>query len=137
MSGPSRPVRGFVPIGDVAGTLPGVVPSGRVMSAQTRHHFTTMRQVNQLIEASEAEPDLGFMARLLALCSLPRTNPGDRKEYVRRNGPYTLIMSAGGQPAQLPYGILPRLLLAWVCSEAVRMYRTRFPGHTFVLCRLA
>ena len=123
MSGPSRPVRGFVPIGDVAGTLPGVVPSGRVMSAQTRHHFTTMRQVNQLIEASEAEPDLGFMARLLALCSLPRTNPGDRKEYVRRNGPYTLIMSAGGQPAQLPYGILPRLLLAWVCSEAVRTQR--------------
>ena len=123
MSGPSRPVRGFVPIGDVAGTLPGVVPSGRVMSAQTRHHFTTLRQVNQLIEASEAEPDLGFMARLLALCSLPRTNPGDRKEYVRRNGPYTLIMSAGGQPARLPYGILPRLLLAWVCSEAVRTQR--------------
>ena len=45
-----------LPIGDVAGTLPGVVPSGRVMSAQTRHHFTTLRQVNQLIEASEAEP---------------------------------------------------------------------------------
>ena len=63
------------------------------------------------------------MARLLALCSLPRTNPGDRKEYVRRNGPYTLIMSAGGHPARLPYGILPRLLLAWVCSEAVRTQR--------------
>ena len=89
---------GFVPIGDVAGTLPGVVPRGRAMSAQTRHHFTTLRQVNQLIEASEAEPDLGFMARLLALCSLPRTNPGNRKEFVRRNGPYALYMtSAPGQ----------------------------------------
>ena len=122
MSGPSRPVRGFVPIGDVAGTLPGVVPSGRAMSAQTRHHFTTLRQVNQLIEASEAEPDLGFMARLLALCSLPRTNPKKRLQYVRRNGPYTLGMSAGINN-KLPYGNIPRLLLAWVCSEAVRTQR--------------
>ena len=92
---------GFVPIGDVAGTLPGVVPRGRAMSAQTRHHFTTLRQVNQLIEASEAEPDLGFMARLLALCSLPRTNPGNRKEFVRRNGPYALYMTVSAG-AKLP-----------------------------------
>ena len=59
------------------------------------------------------------MARLLALCSLPRTNPGDQKEYIRRNGPYTLGMSAGINN-KLPYGNLPRLLLAWVCTEAVR-----------------
>ena len=113
---------GFVPIGELADTLPGVIPRGRAMSAQTRHHFTTLRQVNQLIEASEAEPDLGFMARLLALCSLPRTNPGDRLQYKRVNGPYKLIMTATSD-AKLPYGILPRLLLAWVCSEAVRTQR--------------
>ena len=52
-------------------------------------------------------------------CSLPRTNPGNRKEYVRRNGPYTLGMSAGINN-RLPYGNLPRLLLAWVSTEAVR-----------------
>ena len=57
--------------------------------------------------------------RLLALCTLPRTNPGDRTQYVRRNGPYTLIMSAVGQE-KLPFGNLPRLLLAWVCTETVR-----------------
>ena len=74
MSKPTRPVSGFVPIGELAGTLSGVVPRGRAMSA-ARHHFTTLCQVNQLIEASEAEPDLGFMARLLSLCSLPHTNP--------------------------------------------------------------
>ena len=60
--------------------------------------------------------------RLLALCSLPRTNPGNRVRYVRRNGPYTLAMTAGINN-KLPYGILPRLLLAWVCSEAVRTQR--------------
>ena len=111
---------GFVPLGDVPIRLPSIEGRGRAMSANARHHFTLLRQVNQLIEAGEAEPDLGFMARLLALCSLPRTNPRDREKYIRRNGPYKLIMQAGGDPARLPFGNLPRLLLAWVCSEAVR-----------------
>ena len=52
--------------------------------------------MNQLVSASEADPDLGFMARTMALCSLPRSNPGNRKEYKRVNGPYTLYMTAGG-----------------------------------------
>ena len=75
--------------------------------------------MNQLVGASEADPDLGFMARLMALCSLPRTNPGNRLRYVRRNGPYTLGMTAGIN-SKLPFGNLPRLLLAWVSTEAVR-----------------
>ena len=62
------------------------------------------------------------MERLLALCSLPRTNPGRRRQYKRVNGPYTLIMSATGT-VRLPYGNLPRLLLAWVSTEAVRTQR--------------
>ena len=114
---------GLVPIGKMAVRLPGIEGRGRAMSARARHHFTTLRQVTQLIEASEAEPDLGFMARLMALCSLPRTNPRDREKYIRRNGPYKLILRAGGDPARLPFGNLPRLLLAWVCSEAVRTQR--------------
>ena len=73
--------------------------------------------MHQLVGASEADPDMGFMARLMALCSLPRTNPGDRKEYVRRNGPYALVMSAGGLN-KLPFGNIPRLLLAWVCDRS-------------------
>ena len=68
--------------------LDGPVKALRDASPQARHHFTQADQVNQLVSASEADPDLGFMARLLALCSLPRTNPGDRKEYKRGNGPY-------------------------------------------------
>ena len=89
------------------------------MTPQARHHYTRFDQVDQLVGASEADPDLGFMGRLLALCSLPRTNPGNQKEYVRRNGPYTLVMSAGGLN-KLPFGNLPRLVMVWVCTEAVR-----------------
>ncbi len=110
---------GLVPIGKTFAGRGGPAEAVRGTSPQARHHFTQADQVNQLVGASEADPDLGFMARLLALCSLPRTNPGDRKEYVRRNGPYTLVMSAGGLN-KLPFGNLPRLLLAWVCTEAVR-----------------
>ena len=75
--------------------------------------------MNLLVNASEAEPDLGFMARMLVLCSLPRANPGTQKEYKRVNGPYTLAMTAGVN-TKLPFGNLPRLLLAWICTEAVR-----------------
>ncbi len=60
-----------------------------------------------------------FMARLMALCSLPQTNPGNRHQYKRANGPFKLIMVAGADN-KLPYGNSPRLLLAWVCTEAVR-----------------
>ena len=89
------------------------------LTPQARHHFTRLDQVDQLVSAREADADLGFMARLLALCSLPRTNPGNRIRYKRVNGPYTLYMTAGGGN-KLPYGNLPRLVLAWVSTEAVR-----------------
>ena len=88
-------------------------------SPQARHHFTRFDQVEQLVVASEATADTGFMARLMMLCSLPRTNLGNRHQYKRVNGPYTLIMTAVGQTG-LPFGNLSRLLLAWVCTEAVR-----------------
>ena len=88
-------------------------------SRRQARHFTQLDQVTQLVAARDADPDLGFMARLLALCSMPRTNPGDSLQFKRVNGPYTLYMIAGGGN-KLPYGTLPRLLLAWVCTEAVR-----------------
>ena len=109
----------LVPVAEVVSRLDGPVAAIRDASPQALHHFTRFDQVNQLVSASEAEPDLGFMARLLTLCSLPRTNPGDRHQYKRVNGPYTLIMTATGDH-KLPYGTLPRLLMAWVSTEAVR-----------------
>ena len=109
----------LVPIGDALSGMGGPMKAIREASPQALHHFTRFDQVNQLVSASEADPDRGFMARTMALCSLPRSNPGNRKEYVRRNGPYKLGMTAGIDN-KLPYGNLPRLILAWVCTEAVR-----------------
>ena len=110
---------GLVPIGEVFGDLGGTVKEIREATPQSLHHFTRFDQVNQLVGASEADPDLGFMARTMALCSLPRSNPGNQLQYKRTNGPFTLGMIAG-LGNKLPYGNLPRLLLAWVSTEAVR-----------------
>ena len=110
---------GLIPIAEVFGSLDGPVKAIREATPQALHHFTQADQVNLLVSASEADADLGFMARLMALCSLPRTNPGNQILYKRVNGPYKLIMISGGN-TKLPYGNLPRLLLAWVCTEAVR-----------------
>ena len=109
----------LVPVAEVIADLPGPVQALRKTPPPARRGFTIADQVNQLVGASEADPDLGFMARMMALCSLPRTNPGNRLQYKRQNGPFKLIMIAGGDN-RLPYGNLPRLLLAWVCTEAVR-----------------
>ncbi len=108
----------LVPIAEAFSDLSGPVAALRDASPQTLHHYTRFDQVNQLVSASEADPDLGFMARMMVLCSLPRTNPGNRHQYKRQNGRYTLYMFAGRD--KLPYGNLPRLLLAWVSTEAVR-----------------
>ena len=109
----------LVPIGEALADLDGPVKAIRDATPQAVHHFTLSDQVNQLVNACEADPDLGFMARMMALCCLPRTNPGNQHQYKRVNGPYKLIMIAGGDN-KLPFGNLPRLILAWVSTEAVR-----------------
>ena len=114
-----RSDKGFLPTGDISSILDGQVKEALQPSPHGVRHFTRLDQVDQLVGASEADPDMGFMARMLALCSLPRTNPGNRLQYKRFNGPFTLVMFTSGE-TKLPYGNLPRLLLAWTCTEAVR-----------------
>jgi hypothetical protein len=92
----------------------------KALTVQGKHHFTRLKQIDALAGiGDDPNADMGFMARLLTLCSLPRTDPGSRLQYKRQNGPYKLIMIAGGDN-KLPFGNLPRLLLAWVSTEAVR-----------------
>ena len=115
----------LVPVAEALAGLPGL----GLAIGPSQHSFTVADQVHQLVSASEADPDLGFMARLLVLCSLPRTNPGNRHQYKRVNGPFKLVMVAGADN-KLPFGNLPRLILAWVCSEAVRTQsRVLDPGR--------
>ena len=70
-------------------------PALSLVTPQARHHFTRFDQIDRLIGAGESDSEIGYMGRLMALCSLPRTNPGHRKEFKRVNGPYQLYMVAG------------------------------------------
>jgi Plasmid encoded RepA protein len=62
--------------------------------------------------------ELGFMARAMTLCTLPHSKPKEQ-EFTRKNGNYTMSMVAL-KSIGLPYGTIPRLLLAWISTEAVR-----------------
>ena len=71
----------LVSIAEALADLPGPVQAIRKTPPPARHSFTVADQVEQLVTASEADPERGFMARTMALCSLPRTNPGNRHQY--------------------------------------------------------
>jgi hypothetical protein len=77
------------------------------------------------IEAQEAREagSLGFMARLLVQVTLPHSKV-DSNEFERRNGPITIAIMARSRVG-IPYGRYPRLLLAWITTEAVRTRSAR------------
>ena len=56
----------LVPIGEVFGGLNGPVKMIREATPPAWRGFTQADQVNQLVSAGEADPDLGFMARMIA-----------------------------------------------------------------------
>ena len=65
----------LLPIGEAFGGLDGLVDAVCDASPQARHHYRLFDQVDALVRASETDPEPGFMARLMTLCSLPRSNP--------------------------------------------------------------
>lgn len=77
-------------------------------------------QAHLLIEEQDAKEagTIGYMARALAIATLPHRRVPDHR-FVRRNGDFTLSMITA-HPDGLPSGTLPRILLSWVCTEAVR-----------------
>lgn len=74
--------------------------------------------------------DLVFSAREFVQATLPHRSPrGNPQEWYRRNGNYTLSIRPGfkndpktgaRQCVGYPYGTIPRLLLFWVTTEALR-----------------
>jgi hypothetical protein len=56
---------------------------------------------------------------------LPHKNPGDVPAWTRSNGNATLVIQPGwnaekGKSVGYPYGTIPRLLLFWITTEAIR-----------------
>jgi len=102
------------------------------------------RAQEKLIDAGveiSQEPDaieLAYLARQLVQCTLPHGDPGDVPLWTRTNGNVTLVIARTGfdpkvqKPIGYPYGSLPRLLLFWLNTEAVRTGKRRLEmGDTF------
>jgi hypothetical protein len=91
------------------------------------------RQLELLEAAAELwdqdEPEgLNYLARLWCQTSLPYRDPGDVPAWGRRNGDLSLMVQPGVgmtvtgalKSVGYPYGTVPRLLLTWLSTEAVR-----------------
>ena len=100
----------------------------------------TRAQEKLLDTATEIRLDPGkfetaFMARELVQCTLPHANPGNVPVWKRRNGNFTLGIVPGvnietGKSYGYPYGTIPRLLLFWMNTEAVKTKSRRLElGH--------
>ncbi len=93
-----------------------------------------------LIEEEEAKQAgaLGYMAKCLIQASLPYRNPGTVPAWGRENGNFSLVIQPGYTIKQgtlncigFPYGNIPRLLLAWLTTEAVITKQpTLYLGHS-------
>lgn len=80
------------------------------------------------LESPDDRNEVGYSARLWAQLSLPYKNPGDIAKWQRRNGAMALTMypaelmdTEGNYYSGYPYGLLPRYLLTWMATEAVRV----------------
>ena len=95
------------------------------------HNINKLISEALAIEAQDAKEAgaLGYMARALALATMPHSKPEDT-EFTRTNGLFTMTMLAR-RSIGLPYGTVPRLLTAWMTTEAVRTKeKTLTLGHT-------
>lgn len=83
------------------------------------------------IEAEEAKKAgaIGYMTRALVQATLPHSRC-EGNEFSRRNGLFTLSILSP-KKIGLPYGSIPRLLIAWMSTEAVlKRQRTLILGDS-------
>jgi len=90
------------------------------------------RAQRKLVDASvlifgegATKKDAAFMARELVQATLPHKNPGNIPLWKRTNGSATLAIQPGmnvetGKSYGYPYGTIPRLLLFWITTEAIK-----------------
>jgi len=90
--------------------------------AKNLHPDTVDALITQALAIEDEEARnagaLGFMARAMVQATLPHRKV-EGNEFERRNGNFTLTLQAPSKVG-LPYGTVPRLLLAWVTTEAVK-----------------
>ncbi len=72
------------------------------------------------IRAAEEGDGIAFHYVPLIQCSFPHADPGDARNFSRRNGWLELTLGTTRPETGLPYGVPARLLTIYCASEAVR-----------------
>jgi hypothetical protein len=91
----------------------------------TRAHIKLLDAAVEIALDRPTEQDAAYIARELVQCTLPHKNPGDVPLWKRTNGNLTLGIQPGmnirtGESYGYPFGTVPRLLLFWITTEAVK-----------------
>ncbi len=92
----------------------------------TRQQSELIEAASQIMEAWPGRDELAYMAKHLVQVTLPHSDPGEVPAWTRTNGDLTLVITRtnldvrSGKLIGYPYGTIPRLLLYWLTSEAVR-----------------
>lgn len=116
------------------------VPSVEVIPAKTKTRTTPTKRDLKMVEASAeiagARPDgddMAFMHSIMCQVGLPRSKV-DGSTFERHSGNAGLLIEAGklwdGQQfvqQPIPYGSMPRLMLAWMNTYAVRHKTQEIP----------
>src|SRR5581483_1955047 len=118
-----------------AGQLPLGTALARAKAAHARNVGRTTERPPSASNSSPLTPEVigdevtevAYAARLFAQLSLPYRNPAPAPVWVRRNGALKLMVHphwvddpSSEQPApHYPSGVIPRLLVTWMATEAV------------------
>ena len=126
MSGQGNDRDGMRPMADIIGMpdLPRRIKreSRLMLAAGDIHDLTTLER-----------DDVSYWPRGLVQCTLPHSNPGNVRAYVRRSGNYFLMIEPGTKIDRktgelgthgFPYGSYPRLVCSYIARE-VRLKRRR------------
>lgn len=92
----------------------------RPMSARHKQLIQDFWAIEQ--ESAVDAGALGCMSRIMAQATLPHTDPAlpPGTMYSRTTGQLTLNIAPTTRKYGVPYGTIPRMVLAWICTEAMR-----------------
>ena len=124
----SKTPPGLTSVGDIVGTLfslPATPEPEETTASSKPKKSTKLEKAAAAIASRPDATEAAYLARELVQCTLPHRNPGDVALWVRRNGNFALGLQPGGNLSTggnlgLPYGSIPRLILLWIVTEAVR-----------------
>lgn len=117
-----------------------VLPEKKIITPKEKKLFKpiegelSQRQKNLIEDALAIEADetgragaKGYLARTFVQATLPHSDPKipAGTAYSRTTGKLKLSIAPVSDSVGIPYGTLPRIILAWTCTEAVKT-RERF-----------